>query len=206
MNKFKIISTIILIVALFVGLYSLTSKWECGKAKAETLQSASQAEIYEPKLTVQYTPLGVPDINSSFKTWMSYKAITDEQSYQYIFVNTYGWADDEGFMRASGESDLGVEQDYYMIALGSYYGTTIGTKYKITLDTGAVFYGVLSDCKADNHTNSTNQYVSHNKNVVEFIVDTTKLNGLVKQIGSANVYMPLNGSVAKIERMDFVLE
>ena len=159
-----------------------------------------------PKITVKYTPMEVPNINSSFKTWMDYNKVSDIKSPQYRFIDTYGWVDAEGFMRASGEPDLGIKQDYYMIALGSYYGTTIGTKYRITLDTGRVFYGVLSECKADVHTNSTNQYVVHNKNIVEFIVDTTKLNWLVKQRGSANVYMPLNGSVAKVERMDFVLE
>ena len=159
-----------------------------------------------PQITVKYTPLDVPNINSSFKTWMSYKAVTNKQSPQYKFIDTYGWSDAEGFMRANGEPDLGIKQDYYMIALGSYYGTTIGTKYRITLDTGRVFYGVLSECKADIHTNSTNQYITHNNNIVEFIIDKTKLNGLVKEMGSANVYMPLNGSITKIERMDFVLE
>lgn len=66
-----------------------------------------------------------------------------------------------------------------------------------------MFYGVLADCKDNKHTNPTNQYVSHNGNVVEFLVDTSKLNKDVKYHGSANVYMPLNGSVANIERMDF---
>ncbi len=163
-------------------------------------------EIYEPKPTVKYTPLEVPDIDSSFKTWMSYKAVTNKQSAQYKFINTYGWSDSEGFMRCTRDQDYGIEQDYYLIALGSYYGITIGTKYRITLDTGNVFYGVLADCKDDRHTNSTNQYVPVNRNVVEFIVDTSKLNKSVKRMGSANVYAPLNGKVVKIEKMDFVLE
>lgn len=158
----------------------------------------------EPQLVAEYTSLGVPNINSSFKTWMSYRAVTNIKSPQYNFIYTYGWSDEEGFMRCSGEADLGIEDDYYLIALGSYYGTEIGTKYKITLDTGRVFYGVLADSKADKHTNSTNQYVSHNKNIVEFLVDSSKLNKDVKRMGSANVYMPLNGSVVKIEKINFI--
>ena len=145
------------------------------------------------------------DINNSFKTWMSYKAVTNKNSAQYKFIHTYGWSDSEGFMRCSGERDLGIDQDYYLIALGSYYGTTIGTKYRITLDTGNIFYGALADCKSNIHTNSTNQYVLHNGNIVEFLVDTSKLNKDVNRMGSANVYMPLNGKVEKIERMDFIL-
>lgn len=106
-------------------------------------------------------------------------------------------------MRANGERDLGISDDYYLIALGSYYGTEIGTKYKITTDTGNVFYGVLCDQKDDSHTNSTHQY-AYNNDVVEFIVDTRCLRNDVRKMGSANVYMPLNGSITSIERIDFI--
>lgn len=166
----------------------------------------AKAEIIEEtktSLTVTYTSLGVPDINSSFKTYMDYRAITNKRSPQYRFIKTWGWSDNNGFMRANGEKDLGVTDDYYMIALGSYYGTKIGTKYKITTDMGNVFYGVLCDQKDDAHTNSTHQYAS-NHDVVEFIVDTRKLIPIVKRMGSANVYMPLNGKIASIEKMDFI--
>lgn len=166
-------------------------------------QALCQSEEVAPSIVATYTSLGVPNVNSSFKTWMSYKAVTNKNSPQYKFIYTWGWSDSEGFMRCCGERDLGIEQDYYLIALGSYYGTTIGTKYKITLDTGKVFYGALADCKSDKHTNSTNQY-ARNKDVVEFLVDTKSLNRDVKRMGSANVYKPLNGKVVKIERIDFI--
>lgn len=155
-------------------------------------------------LTATYTNLGVPTgINTSFKTYMDYRCITNTYSPQYKYIHKWGWSDYQGFMRANGERDLGITDDYYMIALGSYYGTTIGTKYRITTDTGRIFYGVLADCKANIHTNYTNQYSFHN-DIVEFIVDTNRLNGNVMRMGSANVYMPLNGNIAKIERIDFV--
>lgn len=154
-------------------------------------------------MTTTYTNLGVPNINSSFKTYMDYRTVTNTNSAQYKYIHKWGWSDNEGFMRCNGERDLGIEDDYYMIALGSYYGTIIGTKYKITTDTGNVFYGVLADCKDDRHTNSTKQY-ARNKDVVEFIVNTDKLNSDVKLYGSANVYMPLNGSIYSIERINFI--
>ena len=105
-------------------------------------------------------------------------------------------------MRCNGEQDLGITDDYYMVALGSYYGTGIGTKYKIITDTGNVFYTVLCDQKADCDTDSTHRY-SYNNDVVEFIVDTRSLNKTVKLFGSANVYMPLNGKIASVERIAF---
>lgn len=154
-------------------------------------------------LSATYTDLGVPNINSSFKTWMDYRCVTNTSSPQYKWIHAWGWSDSQGFMRANGEKDLGIMDDYYMIALGSYYGTQIGTKYRITTDAGNTFYGVLCDQKADYHTNSTHQYAS-NKDIVEFLVDSRKLNTDVKRMGSANVYMPLNGSITKIERIDFV--
>lgn len=156
---------------------------------------------------ITYTNMGVPNIQSYFKTWMDYRCITDKSSPQYKLVNNIDnnwiYTDSEGFLRATGETDLGIPEDYYVIALGSYYGTNITNKYKITTNTGNVFYGILGDQKADCHTNSTNQYAQMN-DVVEFIVDTRKLNKDVKRMGSANVYMPLNGNIAKIKRIDFI--
>ena len=154
-------------------------------------------------MTVKYISLGVPNINSTFKTWMDYRTITAVNSPQYKCIKTWGWCDNNGFMRANGERDLGITDDYYMIALGSYYGTKIGTKYRITTSTGRIFYGILCDQKANGDTNSTHQY-SYNNDVMEFLVDTYRLNKSVKLMGSANVYMPLNGSITKIERIDFI--
>lgn len=65
-----------------------------------------------------------------------------------------------------------------------------------------MFYGVLGDQKDDRATDITNRY-SYNNDVVEFLVDTRTLNKDVKLMGSANVYMPLNGSITEIEKIDF---
>lgn len=153
-------------------------------------------------ISVGYIPFNVPSIDSSFKTYMDYRTITSKSSPQYKYIRAWGWCDDQGFMRASGERDLGIDGDYYMIALGSYYGSVIGTKYRITTDTGNVFYGVLCDQKNDAHTNKTHQYARDN-DVVEFIVDTKKLNKTVLKMGSANYIKSLNGSIKSIEKIHF---
>lgn len=153
----------------------------------------------------EYTDLGVPtDVDTSFKTWMDWRSVTNKRSAQYKCINEHGWVDENGFMRATGDSEFGIDQDYYLIALGSYYGTTMGAKYRITTSTGNVFYGMLADAKADIHTNSTNQYALNNNDVVEFLIDRRYLRSDVKRMGSASVYEPLKGSIAKIERIDFV--
>lgn len=155
-------------------------------------------------VSIAYTPLGVPNINSSWKTWMDKKYITNKSSAQYKLIEKWGWVDSQGFMRVSGERDLGITDDYYMIALGSYYGTTMGTKYKFTTNTGNVFYGILSEAKDKSETNALQQYGAANKDIIEFLVHIPSLNKEVKSWGNANVYMPLNGTIVSIERMDFV--
>ncbi len=152
---------------------------------------------------VVYTDMNVPSINSSFKTWMDYRMCA-WGSAQRNFSETWGWVDGEGFMRCNGERDFGIDQDYYLVAMGSYYGKTIGMKYRITTDTGRVFYVALAEFKADRDTNSTHQYCPGNKDILEFLVKADVLNHEVKRAGSANVYMPLNGSIIKIEEMSFI--
>lgn len=200
----KIIISTLLISILILLCYKSNIGVERQNIKIEIPNVQASMELTNNnKDYVKYIPLDVPNINSSFKAWMDYRAVTNVQSSQYKYINTWGWVDSQGFMRANGERDLGINDDYYLIALGSYYGTIIGTKYKITTNTGNIFYGVLADCKANIHTNHTNQYNSWNGNVVEFLVDKNKLNQDVKRMGSANVYMPLNGSISKIEKIQF---
>ena len=203
MKKF-LIYILLLITTIFIVGHN-NNKNKTVKMEISNVQASINTSETLTKNYTNYVSLGVPNVNSSFKAWMDYRAVTNKQSPQYKFIHAYGWCDNQGFMRASGERDLGIPDDYYLIALGSYYGTTIGTKYRITLNTGNVFYGVLADCKANMHTNSTNQY-SRNNNIIEFIVDSKQLNKEVKRMGSANVHMPLNGCVAKIEKIDFVYE
>lgn len=89
----------------------------------------------------EYIDISTPNIDSSFKTYMDYRTITSQSSDQYKYIDRWGWSDYDGFMRCDGERDLGIESDYYLIAMGSYYGGEIGSKYRITTDTGNVFYG-----------------------------------------------------------------
>lgn len=154
---------------------------------------------------VQYESMNVPtNVSTYFKTWMDYRCIGVSTPQRNLLRRDYVYIDCWGFFRAFGEEDLGITDDYYVIALGSYYGTQLGSKYRITTDTGRVFYGILGDCKSDRHTNSTHQYTIRNNDVIEFIVDKNTLHPDVKRMGSANVFMPLNGNIAKIERINFI--
>lgn len=155
-------------------------------------------------LTTTYVPMSVPtNVPTYFKSYMGYHTLS-KRSAQYKYIEQWGWVDNEGFLRCNGEFDLGITDNYYMVAMCSYYGREIGAKFKITTDTGNVFYVVMVEFKDDRHTNSTHQYGKKNKDIIEFVVDTKVLDKTVKKYGSANVHMPLNGNIASIERIYFV--
>lgn len=199
---------LISLIAILVA-YSIRDNWQSRKITSiiseTSVSMAQKSDTQKKEFKPSFTTMSVPNINSSFKTWMGYQVWEkySPKSAQYKFFKRWGWIDSQGFVRCSAEKDLGIEDDYYMVALGSYYGTTLGTKYKITLDTGNVFYAILGEFKANIHTNPTNQYSVRNNDIVEFVIDETTLNPTVKSAGSANVYMPLNGNVVEIERIDF---
>lgn len=169
------------------------------------LSTLLSTQAFADKLVANYTQMGVPSGDTSFKTWMPGSAITSKSSPQYKFLHTYAYVDSDGFYRCAAETEAGITDDYYLVALGSYYGSQIGTKYRITFSNGSSIYAVLGDQKADVHTNSTHQYAAH-RDVVEFIINKKTLNASVRRMGSANVLPKFNGTVSSIEKIDFSYE
>lgn len=89
----------------------------------------------------------------------------------------------------------------YCVALGTFYGTTIGEKYIITLDNGSKFDVVLCDVKSDRHTDAKNQYSVSNGCLVEFYVDVVALDPEVKKRGNVSALPWFDGCVVSIERL-----
>lgn len=154
---------------------------------------------------VDYISREVPTHNSSFKTYMDANALS-KSSPQYRFISQYGYIDSNGFYRCASEPDFGVTDDYYLVAMGSYYTRTVGDKFRVTTDTGRVFYVAVADFKSDVHTDRKHQYTRRNGDVIECIVNTKTLLPEVRRMGTCNVFMPLNGSIVKVEKMNFILE
>lgn len=154
------------------------------KAKIQSNKSKKKSKI---KVLKAYS---VPKEASSFKTYMSYKCISSS--------SPQGKLQKKAYTSPNGLRKVGK---YYCIALGSYYGSKIGTKYKITLSSGKYFWGILADQKANCHTNSTNQYTLRNGDVIEFVVDTPKLPLSVRISGSISSISKFKGKVKKIEKV-----
>lgn len=143
---------------------------------------------------------GTPDYDTSFKTYMDYRKITDESSAQYM-LQMEAYTDDMGLRKY---------EDYYIVAMGTYYSDNVGDTFKITLDNDTSFNVIIGDIKADCHTDSQNMYspVYDDKgnlisaNVIEFIVDTNKLDKSVTKLGTVSAYDDFKGNIVKIERTD----
>ena len=140
--------------------------------------------------------LAVPQIDTDFKAFMDYTAITNKKSPQYA-LQAEAYTDDNGLRKVG---------DYYCVALGSYYGTEIGQCYIITLDTGVSFKAILADAKADCDTDETHRYHPMRGgagNIVEFVVDTPELPRAVRWSGTVSSIEGFEGSVESIEPVEY---
>lgn len=142
----------------------------------------------------------IPEYDTSFKTYMDYRKITDESSAQYM-LQMEAYTDDMGLRKY---------EDHYIVAMGTYYSENVGDTFKITLDNDKSFNVIIGDIKANCHTDSQNMYspVYDNNgnlisaNVIEFIVDTNKLDRSVKKLGTVSAYDDFKGNIIEIERTD----
>lgn len=126
-------------------------------------------------------------IGHSFKSYTYYTALSNNSLQGKLQQSAY-----------TDENGLRKVDDYYCVALGSYYGTTIGNKYMVTLSTGVQIKVILCDVKADRHTDANNQYTLHNGCMIEFYVDMTKLNNVARRSGNISSIAGFDGDVVSI--------
>ena len=156
----------------------------------EILNQENKEELQSNKANYNYEIKYIPDIDNSFKTYMSYKAISNKSSNQWK-LQQLAYTDDKGFRKID---------NYYLVAVGTYYSEKVGTKLRITLEDNKVIDAIVGDIKKDIHTDSNNQYVLKNGNMIEFIVDIDKLEKLSKKMGDVS-YSGMKGKIIKIEEL-----
>ncbi len=136
----------------------------------------------------------VPPLDTSFKSYMDYRTITNTASQQYV-LQQQAYTDELGLREIDG---------FYCIALGTYYSSQCGEKFKICTDSGNEFCVIVADIKDDRHTDESNMYVplsNGSANVVEFIVDTSAMERRVQLLGDISGYEQFSGNIVKIERI-----
>lgn len=118
---------------------------------------------------------------------MDGRAITDKTSDAYKVISTL-------FIR----DGIYTDGQYVAIALSSFYGD-VGDKFRITLSSGQVFYGIMTDTKKDIHVDKNYAHITDGS-VIEFVVDTRTLDPEILRLGSLDkIY---RGSIESIERLE----
>ena len=125
---------------------------------------------YSPPHTRQETGCKTPLVELKpkgdlSKTYMDYRSIKNTSSEQWRLLQTMDICDD-GFIRDS--------DGYVAVALGSYFGD-IGSRWIFYLDGGKILPVVKVDQKQDKHTCKDNIYGLDNWDIIEFIVDSSKM-------------------------------
>lgn len=172
--------------------YKIKSVVENSKKKSESKYSKT-VEVKTGKT------MKLPKVSGACKTYAYYTAVTDKTSAAYAVLNsgTYKGVTYETY--TDDETGIRMVDDCYCAALGTYYGTEKGTKYRITLKSGETFKIILCDTKSNRHTDKKHQYAKKNKDIVEFYVDKDKIPDEVN--GNYNVLEQFNGPIASIEKI-----
>lgn len=132
--------------------------------------------------------------NSSVKTYMDYKKITNKSSKQWQFIHNSGQINIvNGYL---------MSDEYIGVALGSYFGE-IGSKFIFTLEDGKEIKVIKVEEKADAHTINGCQQRWDNS-VIEFVIDSDYFpkakNGYVYS-GNFNNLEQFKGKIIKIEKI-----
>lgn len=151
------------------------------------------------KQKTKYEEKEVPACDTWFKSYMSYKAITNTRSDQYK-IQQSAWTDENGLRRYG---------DDYLIAMGTYYTDKCYTRFLVEFDTGETITVMTGDIKQDRHTDGKNQYNAVydetgkfvSANVLEFIVDMSVLDTKARRLGSVHCIEPLGGNIVSIKRI-----
>ena len=113
--------------------------------------------------------------------------ITDPTSQAYKLIQTL-----------HVENGLYSDGKYVAVAMASYYGE-VGDKFRITLSSGQVFYGIMTDTKQTIHVDR-NYAHKVDGSVIEFVVDIETLDPKIKTAGDLSVIY--KGGIEKIERLE----
>jgi hypothetical protein len=148
----------------------------------------------------------IPSGDTSFHSWMGYRAITNRRSGQWKLQQDPNTITDPYGLRRHRSPD-NPDGDI-IIALGNAFGTTIGTRYRVTMENGHSFYAMLGDVKGTGDYNSVNvggQSVAHRHgnrySVVEFVVDRSNLHRDASRMGNVGALPQFNGNVLSIEKV-----
>lgn len=114
--------------------------------------------------------------NNSFKSYMDADTITSRNTDQYKLKAKYVIDEQTG---------IWTVDERYCIAVGSYYTQSIGTYIDVVMKNGNILQCILGECKRNRDTDHTNRQ-NPNGSVVEFIVNTSSMQSMVRKMGNCS--------------------
>lgn len=208
---------IIIATAFFLGVYAqhITDRPFLNKhITAQTLSSSeieSETADTETSGKVVFTDLECVKTyrNSTTKAYMDISSITDKTSSQWSFLSKLDCIDivenkdGEEILSINSRDGYVVDDEGYIgVALGSYFGD-IGNRYLMELSSGNIIKVVKVEEKSDLHTDDKHFQHQNNGGVVEFVIDSKKMehniadNGYVYS-GNFNNNLDFKGNVTNI--------
>ncbi len=138
-----------------------------------------------------FTDYEAPDISSNNKTYMRF------QNLGYNTGNKQS-ALSRGAYAYTGDYQMRMVDGRYLVALGTYYTSTIGQYVDIMLEDGTVLPCILGDVKSDTHTDETRRYQKWDKSVLEFIVDSPIITHGADKYDYFHAVTGLNGNFSDV--------
>ena len=158
----------------YIKYYEYDDEW------AEIAFDDGQAYISRDYISDEECEFVMYDIPKyeGFKSWMSYKAITNKSSKQYKLQQ----------IAATGFGGVRVVDSRMCVAIGTAFNADIGTYVDLILEDGFIIPCVVADIKSSKHTDSSNVFTVAGKSkrticCTEFVVDLNKLDDKVKKTG-----------------------
>lgn len=115
------------------------------------------------------------DNHNGKKTYMSFRAITDFTSKQYV-LQQKAYTDEFGFRKIGNR---------YLVAIGTAFNASVGQYFDAELENGTIIECIVGDIKADEDTDKSNVFTKQGC-CLEFIVNTKTLEPLVKKMGDCS--------------------
>lgn len=145
------------------------------------------------EMRTRMVSMKVPTVDTSFKSYMDYRTITNHASKQWK-LQEKAHTNEEGFR---------VIDSDYLVALGTYYAASCGERFRVTLSSGKSFTVMVGDIKSNRDTNETKQYCVRSNGsggMIEFIIDSKKLDSFALRMGDVSC-LDLQGTVTSIDKI-----
>ena len=179
-------------------VYSFNTLVKYSKYNEEWAKIEYKTEIayvnlnYISNKKLNYKDYTVPK-TSGFKSYMPYTAITSKSSLQYKLQQKAN----------TGNFGIRMINNRYCVAIGTGFNADVGTYFDLILANDTVIPCIVSDIKADRHTDSNNMVTISNGCLTEFIVDSSTLNRKAKRMGDISYCnKDWNSRVEKIRAYD----